>query len=63
MLLGQKVKCVFPGKKKKKKKNHTHTTLIRAINELRVEKFGVAEQNGDHLGEQHEPSTASAFTP
>lgn len=41
MLLGQKVKCVFPEKK---------TTLIRIINELQAEKFGVAEQTGIILG-------------
>lgn len=40
MLLGQKVKCVFPEK----------NTLIRIINELQAEKFGVAEQTGIILG-------------
>lgn len=39
MLLGQKVKCVFPEK-----------TLIRIINELQGEKFGVAQQTGITLG-------------
>lgn len=56
MLLGQKVKCVFP---EKKKKNHSHQNhKWTASGEV-----WCCWTNRDHFGDEHKPSTARVHSP